>query len=100
MFFFTPILVYFLVFYIGSSIYHPNPKRKKILENMGMDEKEIRGLLSGIFSISFGILMFPNILTFLPFMIILFLPSIFCPSYYKKLFLLYLTIICPGTATL
>ena len=104
--FFTPLLIFFFSFYIGI-LYHPNPKRKKNKEKQGFDydkinddrenDKKDYGVIFGIF---FGIVMFPYIMIFLPFMIILFLPSLFCPSYYQKIFIIYLSLICPGTLTL
>ena len=104
--FFTPLLLFFFFFYVGF-LYHPNPKRKKDknkekakydFENYeSLEKKQFYGF---IFSIFFGILMFPYIMIFLPFMLILFLPSLFCPSYYEKIFIMYLSLICPGTLTL
>ena len=44
--------------------------------------------------------MFPYIPLFLPFMIILLLPSIFSYTYYLYIFIAYVTAIWPGTGSL
>lgn len=49
-----------------------------------------------IYSILKGILFFPYIITFLPFMIILILPSIFSKTYYFKILTFYITIVTAG----
>ena len=61
-------------------------------------KKENEGLILFylIFSMFRGILMFPYIILFLPFMIILLLPSIFSYTYYLYLFIAYVTAINPG----
>ena len=44
--------------------------------------------------------MFPYIMTFLPFMILLLLPAIFSYSYYLNIYIMYVTIMMPGNSRL
>lgn len=44
-----------------------------------------------------GLLMFPYIITFFPFMVILLIPSIFSFKYYLYIYNMYITIFMPGT---
>jgi len=50
-----------------------------------------------IISILKGLLMFPYIITFFPFMVILLIPSIFSFQYYLYIYNMFFTIICPGS---
>ena len=106
--FFTPLFALFNSFYLGH-LYHPNIKHtfnnkddilSIVLERKWYYREENKRFYGTICGAIFGFLMFPYIITFLPFMTILFLPSIFSPSYYKKIYLIYNTIMCPGVSVL
>lgn len=105
--FLTPLFALFITVYLGY-IYHPNIKHQdeklKVRDHnfwykwySREQDRRFFGTICGAF---LGFLMFPYIITFFPFMILLFLPSIFSSSYYKKIYLIYNTIICPGTSVL
>ena len=87
--FFTSLYLGFLSNIIGLLV-HPNKKKIVKKENEGLI------LFYLIFSMFRGILMFPYIILFLPFMIILLLPSIFSYTYYLYIFIAYVTAINPG----
>lgn len=70
---------------------HPNKKR--ILKQ---DYLEKKMLFASVYSIIRGILMFPYIIIFFPFMVILLLPGIFSYKYYIYIFMIYATAICPS----
>ena len=44
--------------------------------------------------------MFPYIILFFPFMVILLLPGIFSYKYYLYIFVMYIAVVCPGSGPL
>ena len=71
------------------------------------NKKRIIGELSSnkqlsYFWLSFirGLLMFPYIILFFPFMVILLLPGIFSYKYYLYILVMYIAVICPGSGPL
>ena len=74
-------------------LFHP----KKEIEKDKLEKKFSCFFIYSIFS---GILMFPYIILFLPFMIILLLPGIFSYKYYLYIYIMYITAIWPGTGSL
>ena len=91
--FFTSLYMGFLSHFIGLMV-HPNKKKKMKKDNYCQIQFYF------IYSIFRGILMFPYIPLFLPFMVILLLPSIFSYTYYLYIFIGYVTAIWPGTGSL
>ena len=92
--FLTPLYIGFLSFLIGL-IVHQNKNRKENTWNIY--ENEIKYCIFIIFSLLRGLLMFPYIILFFPFMIIILLPAIFSYTYYKKIFIIYITALISGT---
>ncbi len=93
--FFTPLFLGFISNFMGFII-HPNKKRetdKDVFESNKL-------CYYFIYSIIRGLLMFPYIILFLPFMIILLLPSIFSYTYYLNIFICYIAAVWPGDAPL
>ena len=76
---------------------HPNKSR---LKNDGkIHDFTFHGntlLTIHIYSIIKGILFFPYIITFFPFIVILLLPGIFSKVYYLKVFTFYCTLVVAG----
>ena len=93
--FFTPLFLGFLSNFIGF-ITHPNKKR--VLPYDYMRGNKI--FIYFIYSIFRGILMFPYIILFLPFMILLLLPGIFSYTYYLYVYDSYIASIIPGNGAL
>ena len=89
----TPLYIGFISFIIGL-IVHQNKNRKENIWNIY--ENEIKFCIVIIFSILRGLLMFPYIILFFPFMVIILLPGIFSYSYYQKIFIIYLTAFFSG----
>ena len=90
--FMTPLYLGFLSNFIGSMA-HPNKNRENIVNE---DLIYIYGLLSFLI----GFLMFPYIIFFFPFMVILLLPGIFSYRYYLYIFNIYATALMPGIHSL
>ena len=90
--FITPLYLGFISNVMGF-LFHP----KKEIEK---DELEKKFSCIFLYSIFRGILMFPYIILFLPFMIILLLPGIFSYKYYLYIYIMYITAIWPGTGSL
>ena len=88
--FFTSLYVGFISHFIGLNV-HLN----KTKEN-----KDSKLIFYFIYSILRGFIMFPYIITFLPFMLLLLLPSIFSYTYYLYIFVGYVTAIWPGSGPL
>ena len=88
----TPLYLGFISNAMGF-LFHP----KKPTE---IDKLEEKILFIFIYSIFRGVLMFPYIILFLPFMIILLLPGIFSYKYYLYIYIMYITAICSGTGSL
>ena len=95
--FFTPIYIGFISFIIGL-IVHQNKNRKENTWNIY--ENEVKLVIFIFYSFLRGLLMFPYIILFFPFMIIILLPGIFSYSYYKKIFIIYITAFISGSCPL
>ena len=93
--FFTPLFLGFISNFMGLFI-HPNKKRETIKHVFESNKL----CYYFIYSIIRGLLMFPYIILFLPFMIILLLPSIFSYTYYLYIFVFYIAAVCPGDGPL
>ena len=91
--FFTPLYLGFFSNFMGI-IVHPNKKREK----PSLDVNKLNCYI--IYSILRGFLMFPYIILFLPFMIILLLPGIFSYKYYLYIFNMYVATALPGSMTI
>ena len=65
-----------------------------------MDKNDDRFSYQIIYSILRGLLMFPYIILFFPFMIILLLPGIFSYKYYLYIFIMYVTALFSGPYSL
>ena len=91
--FVTPLYIGFISFMIGLVV-HQNKDRTENLWNIYMNELKICIFI--IYSIIRGLLMFPYIIFFFFLMIIILLPGIFSYSYYKRIFITYITAINPG----
>lgn len=89
----TPLFLGFISNFMGL-IVHPNKKR--IIKN----DFQTKICPYFIYSICRGLLMFPYIILFLPFMIILLLPSIFSYTYYLYIFVSYIAAVWPGCGPL
>ena len=90
--FITPIYLGTISHYLGFIVH-----RKK--KGSFFDDALISGLpfrFSFFFSFFRGLLMFPYIITFFPFMLILLLPGIFSYNYYIYIYNTYITIFMPG----
>lgn len=90
--FLTPLYIGFISNFMGFLI-HPKKKIEK-------DNLQNKFICVFIYSIFRGLLMFPYIILFLPFTIILLIPGIFSYSYYLYVFDMYITAIWPGTGSL
>ena len=92
----TPLYLGFISHANGLMV-HPNYKKNadKILTLYGV-RNQIKLIFIFIFSFFRALLMFPYIINFFPFMFILLIPSIFSFSYYKKIFIIYITAISAG----
>ena len=91
--FLTPFYIGFISFIIGLII-HQNKNRKE--NTWSRYENETKYCIFIIFSLIRGLLKFPYIILFLPFMVIILLPGIFSSTYYKKIFILYITAFFSG----
>jgi hypothetical protein len=91
--FITPLYIGFISYFMGF-IVHKNKKR--IIEEL--KNGQIISYL--LFSFLRGLLMFPYIILFFPFMVILLLPGIFSYKYYLNIFIMYVTAICSGNRAL
>jgi len=91
---FTPLFIGFISNYMGLII-HRNKKRV-ITNNFLYDNR----CYYFFFSFFRGLLMFPYIALFLPFMIILLLPGIFSYTYYLHVFISYIAAVWPGDGAL
>jgi hypothetical protein len=89
----TPFYLGFISNFIGFLV-HKNKKRN--FENF--NEHQIRSYF--LYSILRGLLMFPYIILFFPFMVILLLPGIFSYKYYLYVLVLYITAIWSGNEAL
>ena len=86
--FITPLYIGFLSHLLGLNV-HPNKNRTK-------DKNDDRFSYQIIYSILRGLLMFPYIILFLPFMIILLITGIFSYKYYLYIFIMYVTSLFQG----
>ena len=90
--FLTPIYLGVISFCLGFLVHR---KRTKYFLKLLRDNNH--GVTVGmIIYFSNGLLMFPYIITFFPFMVILLIPSIFSFKYYLYIYNMYLTIYTPG----
>ena len=86
--FMTPLYLGFLSNMFGLYI-HPNKNRRDDITRDNL-------LYSFIYSIGRGLLMFPYIILFFPFMVLLLLPGIFSYRYYLYIYNAYVTALFPG----
>ena len=91
--FITPLYLGFISNIMGFLV-HKNKKRK--YEYLS----EAKSIVYVLFSLLRGLLMFPYIILFFPFMVILLLPGIFSYKYYLYIFVMYITAILPGDSAL
>lgn len=90
--FITPIYLGMIFTYIGFAV-HKN-KRGTFLEEAIYHGRSC--LFSFTFSLLRGLLMFPYIIPFFPFMVILLLPGLFSYNYYIYIYNMYITVFMPG----
>jgi len=90
--FMTPLYLGFLSNLLGLYV-HPNKNRR---DDINKDHL----LYQSIYSIARGFLMFPYIILFFPFMVILLLPGIFSYRYYLYIYNAYVTALFPGPSKL
>ena len=91
--FITPLYLGFISNFMGFLV-HKN--KKIVLEDLS--QKQIT--LYFWYSFLRGLLMFPYIILFFPFMVLLLLPGIFSYKYYLYIFIMYVTAIWPGKGAL
>ena len=91
----TPLFLGFISFILG---YRVHPKEKKESNDNLFVENGFRShqRFVNVFSFLRGLLMFPYIILFFPFMFILLLPGIFSFSYYLYIYNMYVTSLIPG----
>ena len=87
--FMTPLYLGFLSYFM-LLLLHPNIKRIK------KEPSKHKLIFYLIYSILRGLLMFPYIILFFPFMIVLLLPGIFSYKYYLYIFIMYVTSLFQG----
>ena len=87
--FITPIYFGFISYFMGF-IVHKNKEKKVVYLNI------FKVLFFLLFSLLRGLLMFPYIILFFPFMVILILPGVFSYKYYLYIFIMHYTHIRPG----
>ena len=92
--FLTPIYLCIISSYVGFKTHR---KRKEYFFQWVLNTGP-SATVGMIISFSRGLLMFPYIITFFPFMVILLLPSIFSFDYYLYIYNMYITIFMPGTS--
>ena len=91
--FITPLYLGFLSYVFGFYVHRKNPKKK------GHDDiDQIIMLLIMIYGAFRGLFMFPYIILFLPFMIILLIPGIFSYNYYLYIYNMYNTAFIGGNS--
>ena len=97
---FTPSYIGYIFNMLGF-LMHPNKSR---LKNDGkIHDFTYNGsilLTIHIYSIIKGILFFPYVITFFPFIVLLLLPGIFSKVYYLKVFTFYFSLVMSGGVTL
>ena len=91
--FITPLYLGFISNFMGFLV-HKNIKRKV------EDINNSKFLLYFFYSVFRGLLMFPYIILFFPFMVILLLPGVFSYKYYLYIFVMYIAAIWPGDGAL
>ena len=91
--FITPLYLGYISHFMGLII-HKNKKR--IMEELSSNKE----LLYFWYSFFRGLLMFPYIILFFPFMVILLLSGIFSYKYYLYIFVMYITAAWPGSGPL
>ena len=84
--FFTPFYIAFIFNFLGFLSHQRNSRLDNNNEIKDFINNKKKIIIICIYSIMKGFLFFPYIIIFLPFMIILLLPSIFSEHYYLKLF--------------
>ena len=82
--FITPLFLGVISFNIGLFTHSKKVKERK------------REELVGFYTILFGLLMFPYIITFIPIMALVLIPGIFNHNYYLHVFIAYVAVIKPG----
>ena len=88
------ITLIYLGFASGFMGFNTHNNRENLYEKMLREERFCNYVM--IFSLLKGLLMFPFIMNFFPFMVLLLLPSIFSRNYYPYIFNMYITILMPG----
>ena len=91
--FLTPIYLGIISSYVGLMV-HRKREEYFFRRVLNTGSPAIVGML---ISFSRGILMFPYMITFFPFMVILLIPAIFSFNYYLYIYNMYITIFMPGT---
>ena len=91
--FFTPLYLGFISNFMGTILIHSNKANKTNLKNCSRSVFELWCYF--IYSLLRGLLMFPYMILFFPFMFILLLPSIFSYKYYLYVFVSYVAAIFP-----
>lgn len=90
--FLTPIYLGIISSYLGFILHRKRTEYFfKLVLNTGT-----AALVGSAISLLRGLLMFPYIITFFPFMVILLIPSIFSFQYYLYIYNMYITIFMPG----
>ena len=96
---FTPLYIGFIFNMLGFVMHRKkNNSNYGIIEIFFNDRESIKYIF--FFSLMKGLLFFPYIITFLPFIIILLLPSIFSKKYYFRFYTFYYSIIYEGGSDL
>ena len=98
---FFPFHIAFISSHIGF-FPHSNINSKNIIniENNGPDDNEKREIciycIIIIYSLFRGLLMFPYIITFFPFLVLILLPGIFSKKYFYRVMIVYWSALIPG----
>ena len=94
--FFTPLFIGFISNFMGFIVHRKN---RDFIPKDDLS-KAIKIWSCFIYSIFGGILMFPYMILFFPFMVILLLPVIFSYTYYLHISISYIAAVQPGSAPL
>ena len=97
---FAPFHIGFISSQIGFS---PHPKinsNNMINNNNGLNDNEKKEMCIScmiiFYSLFRGLLMFPYIITFLPFLVLILLPGIFSKKYFYRVMIVYWNALIPG----
>ena len=98
---FTPFHIAFISSHIGF-FPHSNINSKNIIniENNGPNDNEKREICINciiiIYSLFRGLLMFPYIISFFPFLVLILLPGVFSKKYFYRVMIVYWSALIPG----